>query len=152
MLIGIQDAQGGPPTDGPARPGPDGSGSLTGVGATSAVDTDGDGKLDTFRVPVEVTVSAPGTWSAVSDLSKDGGLFLSARGTTELPSGPGVINVDVPAEQLLPGGDNRIFEVTNVVLADWSVQTSRLVAHVDSLGQAGPLRLSEITLPRPAQP
>jgi hypothetical protein len=122
------------------------------VGTTSTVDTSGDGKADAFRVPIEVTVSAPGTWSAVLDLRRDGDVVLSARGTAEVPSGPGVINVDVRAEELLTAGANGTFEVTNVVLADWSDTAPRLAAHVDRLGQAGPLRLSEIALSPPTQP
>jgi hypothetical protein len=62
---------------------------------------------------------------------------LSARGTAELPSGPGAINVDVRGEELLFVGANGIFGVTNVVLADWSDQAPRLTDHVDSLGKAG---------------
>lgn len=147
-----QPARSQPNSSIPARFGPDGSGSFTGLGATSLVDTDGDGKADAFRVPIEVTVSNPGTWSISLDLSQGGQVVLSAPGAAELPSGAGVINVDVSGDNLLIAGVDGVFEVTNVVLADWTDVAPRFAAQVDSLGRTGALRLSDITLPPETQP
>jgi hypothetical protein len=132
----------------------DGTGSFTGVGGTSLVDTTGDGKPDVFRVPVQVDVAAAGTYQVAADLATNGRAALSVGGSAQLQAGAGVVTLDVPVRELLLTGVDGPYDVTSAVLTEGTA-TRRIVARQATIGSTGPFATAQVpttqvVLSRPA--
>ncbi len=126
---------------------PDGSGSFTGLGSSSRVDTDGDGREDALRLPVQVRVSQPGDYQVAVDLAQDGTTLFSAPGAIRLEAGDGVVPVDVPFAELLRVGRDGPFQVRRAILSRGTVGRT-IVATVDDLGSTGPFDLASVSSPQ----
>ena len=133
---------------------PDGSGTIGALEPSALLDTDADGTPDVFRIPINTTVSKAGSYQIAADLSRDGKVVMSERGTAQLQPGSGQILLDIPVASLLLVGQDGPFQVTSVLLTEGS-GPFRNVAESDLVGTTGPLNLAELTtanvvLSRPA--
>lgn len=91
---------------------------ITGASET-AVDEDGDGRLDAIRVTARVTVRVAGPYGLDASLSRDGTTLAYASETFSLTAGTQTLEVRVPGLPLLRRGVNGPYEGT-VVLFDGS--------------------------------
>jgi hypothetical protein len=125
---------------------PNGSGRIGALGHSALFDTDADGTLDVFRIPINTTVSKAGTYRIAADLSRDGKIVMSMGGTAQLQPGSGRILLDVLVSELIRAGQDGPFQVTSVLLTEGSTSTApRTVAQSDLVGTTGPLSLAELT-------
>lgn len=127
----------------------DATGTLSGLGVTTTLDTSGDGRPDVFRVPARVSVASAGSYQLSVDLSSGGRVVLSAPGSAQLEAGTRVINVDVPIRELFLTGVDGPFEITSAVLTE-GYATRRIINRVASLGLTGPFRMDQAPTTRVA--
>ncbi len=126
---------------------PDGTGHIGVVHGDSLVDLDGDGSPDAVRLPVAIDVAQSGVYTLVLDVVDGNGATASASGSATLPSGSGVMTVDLPLDRLVTAGMSGPLSLVNGLLVRGD--NPQKVATASAMGTTGSYDASSVVPTHP---